>query len=325
MANRGSLTLTLRDVEGQPIEDEDVTVRFWVDKSRRDPIRGVSFVPPTSTRRFGGLPAFPQGRVLRGRVSPSRYRTRNIGFFTLIDGEDHPVTLKLLRRADEWSASFGSWSSLSGRFASLKRVLKQSADLKVHGGRRFPLFTKGAYDAVLDKKTDYAKASLLNVYYKMSRLEDPTVAGRRWFTYVDRVLELRRARFIGVVRPEMGEAIRTIKADIGAFPHYENTGAKNHHGNLPHHQYRVLKSSMVSIKSSEAFGNLQLTLAPATEMATGQPALLLDADIDEKGRLFEHLLEVFEHKLTGKKTHPFDIREILAAADPGLDLGYELV
>ncbi|HWP43138.1 MAG TPA: hypothetical protein VNO14_07890, partial [Blastocatellia bacterium] len=103
---------------------------------------------------------------------------------------------------------------------------------------------------------------------------------------------------------------------------YMESPAFNHHGNMPA-EYGVAKSRMFSTKSKEDKGNLQLTLGPGKD-AEGKDVLVLDADIDEEGRLIPHLASVFKHKVTGKGTHPHDIHEYLHLAIPGAPLGYEL-
>ena len=79
----------------------------------------------------------------------------------------------------------------------------------------------------------------------------------------------------------------------------------------------------MSIKTREEHGNLQLTLTPATD-ASGRQVTILDADIDENGKLMAHLADLFKHRFNGG-THPFDIHEYLLLEDPGRALGYELV
>jgi hypothetical protein len=82
---------------------------------------------------------------------------------------------------------------------------------------------------------------------------------------------------------------------------------------------------MFSVKTDERNGNLQLTMAPARDLATGADTLLLDADIDENGDLLKHLVDVlFIHPFNGG-THPFDIHEYLIFAHQNRALGYELV
>ena len=80
---------------------------------------------------------------------------------------------------------------------------------------------------------------------------------------------------------------------------------------------------MFSIKSREDIGNVQLTMAPGRDQA-GNEILMLDADIDENGKLLLHLADLFKHKFSGG-THPFDIHEYLALAHRGRPLGYELI
>lgn len=326
MSNTGKLGLELNDVENHPVIDDDVRVRLVADGRPILDRRGIRFGTAGGKVTFAGVPAFPQAKLLHGRVTLSRYRSRPIPFFPLTHGQTHSVALQVVRQADEWQASFTPWDELSGRFRSLQRVLDASPDLKVPGGRRFGSLTRAEYDSVAGTGAEaLAKACLLNLHHKMSGLTDPTTGGRRWFTYLDRILELRRDRLIGIAQPAMGDSIRAIKANIAAIPGYRNEGAAHHHGNLPLDRYEAAAGDMFGIKSSEEKGNVQFSMAPAVDRETGDRVLLIDADIDEDGTFFGHLLEVFEHKVTGKKTHPFDVREIFGASDPGFDAGYRLV
>ncbi len=115
-----------------------------------------------------------------------------------------------------------------------------------------------------------------------------------------------------------------IHRNSGTFGNYEETPAKHHHKNFPQN-YRPAKKGMLSIKSSEDVANLQLTLAHGTDPnAPGNPALLLDTDIDEHGKLFEHLADLIKHKATGG-TNPKDIHDFLSLTHPNVKQGYELV
>jgi len=80
---------------------------------------------------------------------------------------------------------------------------------------------------------------------------------------------------------------------------------------------------MLSVKTTEDKGNLQLTLSPATD-PSGAAVTLLDADIDENGTLLGHLADLFKHKFTGG-THPYDIHEFLRLEDQSRPLSYRLV
>jgi hypothetical protein len=103
---------------------------------------------------------------------------------------------------------------------------------------------------------------------------------------------------------------------------YEATPAGNHRPNVPPDLQADIVD-MVSLKSTHAKGNFQLTLT----RLRGTDDVLLDADIDESGDLLGHLLDIFKHKRTGG-THPHDIHEILVLQDgasQGFDLGYRLV
>jgi hypothetical protein len=230
--------------------------------------------------------------------------------------------LTLFRLPDKWSANFTAWEQLSSHFQPLKDVLERSSAVKVKGGRLLGKLTEATYDGISEKKEVFAKAALLNLFAKLTDLIEPTAGEAPWFSFVKEIVEIGRERFIGIVDPKMGEVVRTIKDNIGKFKDYENTIAQNHFGNIPA-AFKVEKSKMFSIKSSENQGNVQLTMAPGKN-AAGNDVMILDADIDENGDMFKHLMDLFKHKFSGG-THPFDIHEFLALSSPNRSLGYELV
>jgi hypothetical protein len=139
---------------------------------------------------------------------------------------------------------------------------------------------------------------------------------------VREIVEIGKERFIAIVDPRMGEIIKTMKKDLNKFKVYKDTPAQNHFANIPV-VYQVQKSKMFSVKSKEDHGNVQLTMAPGKDSA-GNDLLILDADIDENGKLFDHLVDLIQHKFTDG-THPFDIHEFLCLENPNRPLGYELV
>jgi hypothetical protein len=76
-----------------------------------------------------------------------------------------------------------------------------------------------------------------------------------------------------------------------------------------------------SVKTREAKANLQLTVARARR--DGRSVFLLDADMDENGRLILHGFDLIKHAFNGG-THPIDISESLRVMFPRSALGYGL-
>jgi hypothetical protein len=319
MSNEGFFQLGLMDVSGRPVNESTVKVGFVRVADNRTILSAANLDFPPS-RRFA-VPAFPQERNLFCEVTPRRYRARRSGIFTLTDGETIVRNLTLFRLPEKWTADFTEWDQLPSHFLPFKEVLKRSSSVKVKGGKLLGKFTGATYDGVTDKTAVSAKAALLNLYSKLTDLKEPTGGREPWFSFVREVVEIGKERFIAVVDPRMGEIVRAIKDNIGRFKEYKNTPAQNHFGNIPA-AFQVQKSKMFSIKSDEDHGNVQLTMAPGKD-ASGNDLLILDADIDENGRLLAHLADLFKHKFTGG-THPFDIHEYLALSDPNRPLGYEL-
>lgn len=319
MGNEGFFELGLIDVRGRPINETKVKVAFVRVLEKQTIHSSNHDFPPKHTF---SLPAFPQEKQLLCEVTAPRYRQRRSGQFLLTDGETIVRNLSLFRRPDKWTADFTAWDQLSSHFLSLKNILEKSSAVKVKGGKLLGKFTETTYDSVTEKTEVFAKAALLNLYTKLTDLKEPTKGEEPWFSFVKEIIEIGRERFLAIVEPRMGEIVRAIKNDLGKFKDYKNTPAQNHFNNIPA-ALNPQKSKMFSVKTTEDHGNVQLTLAPGKDSA-GNELLILDADIDENGRLLEHLADLLKHKFTGG-THPFDIHEYLALSNPNRPLGYELV
>ncbi len=320
MSNEGFFQLGLMDVSGRPVNESKVKVGFVRVADNKTILSAANLDFPPS-HRFA-VPAFPQERNLFCEVTPQRYRARRSGVFTLTDGETIVRNLTLLRLPNKWTADFTGWDQLPSHFLPFREVLRRSSAVKVKGGKLLGKFTEATYDGVKDKTEVFAKAALPNLYTKLTDLKEPTGGNEPWFSFVREVVEIGKERFIAIVDPRMGEIVRAIKDNLGKFKTYKNTPAQNHFGNIPA-AYQVQKSKMFSIKSDEDHGNVQLTMAPGKD-ATGNDLLILDADIDENGKLLAHLADLFKHKFNGG-THPFDIHEYLSLDNPNRPLGYELV
>ena len=281
----------------------------------------TSFPP---SRQFA-LPAFPTEHVLAPFIEPTRFRAKPLPLFTLTNAKTVARNVTVFRQPSEWRFQFAEWDSLVDTFDPLKAVLEVSPRLRVGGGAAFDSFTEQQYDeADDDARAVLPKATLLNLFAKLSELREPINKRKSWFGFVERILEIRRERFIAVVDPEMAARIREVRDNIEDHGEvYKRTPVGDHHGNLPA-SYRVAKNSMFSIKTTEDHGNLQLTVGRGTDPGSGTEAWLLDTDIDENGKLLDHLGDLFKHRFTGG-THPVDIHEYLTLVHPDIDLGYTLV
>lgn len=320
MSNQGFFKLGLLDVAGRPVNETGVRISFV--RVFQNTIIGAPTRHDFPPEQTFAVPAFPQEQNLRCDVTPTRFRHRSSGAFTLMDNETIARNLTLFRRPDKFSSNFTQWNQLPIHFAALKSALNKSSAVKVKGGKTLGKFTEATYDGVTGTTELLAKAALLNLYAKLTDLIEPTGGQAPWFSLVQEILEIGKERFIAIVDPRMGDTIRSMKSNLGKFKDYKNTPAQNHFGNIPA-VYQVQKSKMFSIKSTEDHGNVQLTMAPGKD-PSGNDLLILDADIDENGKLLAHLADLFKHKFTGG-THPFDIHEYLSLENPNRPLGYELV
>jgi hypothetical protein len=322
MANQGVLELTLLGVDSQPTRDPSTLVSFIRTSDGREIGRATQSFPPA--RRFS-VPAFPQERAIACVITPGRYRTREVGIFTFTDGETISRSPTVLRIPQKWQASFVAWADLpKARFGALRTCLEKSKSLRVKDGKSLGQFAEDAYDDVDDgdRVTINAKACLLNLFAKLNTLKEPVFGRKPWFGFVETVLVIGRERLIALVDDEMRTRVKTILDRIDDFDLYKPTPVGDHFKNIPS-GFSFARKDMVSVKTREEHGNLQLTLTQAKDI-DGKAVTILDADMDENGKLMAHLGDLFKHKFNGG-THPFDIHEYLVLEDQRRALGYELV
>jgi hypothetical protein len=321
MGNEGTLEITLLGVDAQPAKDPETFISFTRMSDGQEILRFKRSFPP---KRPFTLPAFPQERAIGCRITPERYRSREVGIFTLTDGETIQRQPTVFRVPQHWEAEFVKWANLPTGLQPLRDVLEASLAVRVKGGKLLGQFVRAAFDDVdpADRVTVNAKACMLNLFAKLGTLKEPVFNRKPWFGFVENILEIGRERMIALVDEDMLTRVQDIHRKIDDFEFYKRTPVGDHANNVPA-GFTFAKSKMVSIKTQEEHGNLQLTLTPATD-SSGTSVTILDTDIDENGKLMAHLADLFKHRFNGG-THPFDIHEFLVLEDPSRALGYELV
>ena len=312
----------LRDVEGRPVQDPEAFFTFRRLSDNRQIGGQIRLVLDGSPVRFA-IPA-QAGDPVVCDLDLQRYRFARSPVFFRTPGPPIRRTCALLREPLEWQPAFTAWTDLPAAFSDLVAVLTNSTGVSWPGSGPSPGTPTGAvYDALTGADTVLAKTALLNIHQRLRTAREPISGTRSWFSFVDRIIALDRERVLAFVQPGMETSVRHIHDHIDEFrADFERTPAENHRRNVPP-DLRSRITRMVSIKSAHTHGNFQLTVSHLD----APDAILLDADIDESGRLFAHLIDTFRHRFTGG-THPHDIHELLwhqHGADPGFDLGYRLV
>ncbi len=317
-----SVTFDLRDIADQPLSDPEARFTFRRLTDNRQ-------IGSQIKRAVKGAPVAFDLPVVAGEAvlcdfDLLRFRFATSPIFFRTPGPPISRTCTLLREPKQWTPDFTRWSGLTEAFEDLKKVLGTSEDVMLFKtDRSLNKIVEDEYDELSDQGDDVvmAKTALLNIYFRLRTAHEP-VSGDPWFSFVKQIHSIGRERFLAFVDPVMEERVRQIDDHIGQFPDYEKTDAEIHRGNVPQEmQGRI--DRMVSIKSSDAKSNFQLTLTKLTN----PDELLLDADIDENGQLLAHFLDLFKHKITGG-TFPVDVHELLVlqfGSTPGFDLGYRLV
>ncbi len=322
LPDQGTLRLTLLDIEGLPAADPNTSISVVKVMTNEEIARSNNLVFPVTVNI--NLPSFPLAQGLVCWINPKRYRTCHSNIFTLTDGQVLVQSPTVFRTPGQWNSRFAHWADLPAPFGALQKVLTASPNVTVKESKQ-PLgnFAGPAYDDVDETPAILAKTALLNLYAKMHKVPVVTGGADDWFEFVQSILIIGQERFIGIVTPALWDAVTKIFNSIGDFPKFVQADTALHTGNIPS-PYAANVTEMVSIKSNEAHGNLQLTMAKAVDPATSAVTFLLDADIDEDRNFFLHARDLFVHNFSGG-THPVDVHEILISTYGPLSLGYELV
>jgi lysophospholipase L1-like esterase len=314
------LTLILHavDVDERTLVDPTVFVRLSTPDGMFSAASKVELRGEAVRLRF---PDGPSGPSLILRVTPSRYHDGLVTCTVNGSGVVTPTArIRLPKRPSEWRPAFASWHLLAPAFDGLKRVLTDSRVFRVGENSTPAQFVDAAYDAVApdDDSRVFAKVSLLNLY---SRLRDEPVPdlGAPWFSLLRELFVATRERIIAEVTETCWASVTDLaqNARLG----YKPAPIGSHKANLEKLSGASALRDFASIKTAVAKANLQLTVARGTR--NGSPAFVLDADIDENGRLLPHFFDLIKHRVT-RGTHPIDIHESLRVQFPGVDLGYLL-
>lgn len=284
--NMGKVKPLLRNVSGRVITDH-VEFTFVNQTVRSRDTRFEVKLPPL-IRDIPDLPlaAQPDG-FYEVFVSPERYRHKS-AFVSVTSGRG-PVELQLdmFIQPEEARHRFHSFDTLKAD--SQWRELFDALD----AGN----VDEDAYDAY----TPLLKGCLFNLHSKM---QDQKVSnGKTVFSFVQSIIDVKQDRIFCTVKPELLDRTREHEEGFGAA-----SGAL--------HKFQG-HDAVASFKTHEKVGNLQLTFFKLKE---GQ--FVIDADLDDNQGI-RHAFDVIQHKLTGDKTHPFDIHQILKHfhhIDPGYHL-----
>lgn len=289
MDRNGVLRLDLVNVYGEPLgEKVDINLRHQVLSDTRI-VRGA---PASKRIVIKDLYGAPQG-LYRIEINPPSYFP--VSQFVNLKASGHtdleicfPIDPRKVREV-----SFRGYQELPDELRKLLDV--SDAVLSFEGKKGGELYK--AMDGV-------RKAGLLNIVAK-SRAT-PLTNAKTVLPYIERLREIRGDRFFAQVSKELPAEARHSVSD-GLFCMV--SGAL-HPAPAGYHED-------ASFKTEDRYGNLQLTFF------TNGTDYLADIDIDDAAGL-EHVFQVLRNALTGRRTHPYDIHEILVAYQH-IDPGYRFV
>lgn len=282
MPSAPDLKLELLDANGDPIDESAlVTFRNLITGSIKS-----ARSEPGKTLHVRGLDRGANG-LYRVEADPAGYLAS--GKFVSIPSAGAETTMQFaIDPRKVVSVDFPSFARLD---ADAKRLLQDSDDVSGFVG----LSGAGLY-AALD---DIRRAGFLNITSK-SRVT-PLLNGRVVGSYFEELRDLRGDRFFCLVPQELRDEVKNAGVLFEEAP-----------GNL--HRPPDGFSPAGSYKTLDRYGNLQLTFFASNS------EWVADVDIDN-ARGLEHVFQVLHNELTGRPTHPFDIREILMVHQQ-LDAGY---
>ena len=316
MSDAFSFDLRVIDVDGRIVVDPNFFVR--VTNEVRTLTAQVDFQAAAVSLRFDDRPAGP---VLQLRLTPSRYHDARILCSVNGNGTITPPEIRVPRRSSEWLPAFETWRSLGAPFELLKDKLEASPAFRLGRASEAELLIDERWDSVSpdDESRSLAKMSLLNLYSRLGVAAAPG-STTPWFSFVNELCYSTRERFLAEVDEECFTRVHRLTRQprdgyrgINVVPaHIRNFEA------VPG---VTAVADSASVKTKDTKANLQLTVARVKK--DGRSAFLLDADMDENGRLILHGFDVIKHAFNGG-THPIEISEALRVKFPSVSLGYGL-
>lgn len=285
MPSEVKLRLDLVDVHGNPLrEDVDIVLRHRV-------LSEVRKVRANAANRIeiAGLHGAPQG-LYRLDIDPPSYQYVSLFINMKASGI---TSLKLIFPIDPDKITKVNFPAYDELHADLRRVLENSSNVLSFVGRS----GRELYESMDDIK----RAGLLNIAVKSAATQYSN--GRTALSYVQELKELRGDRFFCAVPKELRE--ETKDSEIERL--FRSVSGSLHH---PPDGF----SGAGSFKTFDRYGNLQLTFFMRADNCVA------DVDIDDAAG-FKHIFQVLGNKLSGKPTHPYNIREILIGSQQ-LDPGY---
>jgi len=285
MPNPIILSLELRDVYGDLLKEKvDIILRHQV-------LSQVVKVSNNASKKIEikGLNGAPQG-LYRIDIDPPSYQYVS-QFINIKASGTTPLELDF--PIDPGKVKKVKFPAFESTVADLQRVLENSEKVLGFEGNK----GKALYDGL----DDIRRAGLLNITAKTRATL--LTNGRTVLSYIQELREIRGDRFFAAVPKELREETKNSVAEGLFHPADESL----HH---PPPGFTHAKS----FKTPDHYGNLQLTF-----FMNAAGDCVADIDIDDAAGI-EHVFQVLRNKLSGSRTHPYNIHEILVGYqhnDPG--------
>jgi hypothetical protein len=289
MATDGTLRLQLQDVRGKRLNERvDIILRHQVLSDQRI----AKNVAGEKAILIKDLHSNPQG-TYRIYVDPPSYLAVS-QFVNIKAGA--PTELTLTFPVDPKkikTVTFPAYADLPPHARELLEASSGVSSFEGHAG-----------EALYESMDALRRAGFLNLVAKAAATLFSS--GRPVLDYFTQIREVRGDRMFVVASKELrAETENSLAEDL-----FRPVDGSLHH---PPPGF----SSAGSYKSDDRYGNLQLTFFMCGDDC------LVDVDIDDAAGL-AHIFQVARNELTGRPTHPYDIREILIRFQ-GVDPGYTFV
>ena len=158
-------------------------------------------------------------------------------------------------------------------------------------------------------------ACLLNLYAKMKRTVLDDGNNMTAWDFLCQIFSIEQDRIFATVRPSLD--MSDLLARLGASRNFKVHDSRTHDIEPP----KGYKKSEKTYKTVDDCASLQLTFSRREGDGDG-PRWILDADIDEKTGA-GHWKEVIYHKVTGARTNPYAVHQLLCLQ--GRKPAYELI